>query len=370
MEEIPRDYHNENNAFAAQWTRNLMKAGHIPDGFVDERDIRDVQPMDLWGFTRCHFFSGIAGWAYALRLAGIPTISRFGPEVARASHFPPPDKVKAPPMIDTFGPHGSSSSKSRDLTECLASRLKRQLATAGSTLFSLTWKDKATPAGRPYCLLRASALHISDSDCGSWPTPVANDDNKSPEAHLAMKLRMGERDGTGSKRTAITSLQVMAKTASWRTPQATDGDHGGPNARDRSGAPHLSGQAAQAAWPTPNGEDAKAGARNIEGRKQVSLPRTAAWSTPRANKWGFPDAHGSQEAPWATPTANEKRRSEDFQEGRSLNAAEALGPKPIGLSVGTAKAGQLSPAHSRWLMGYPKCWDDCAPTVSPKSRKR
>jgi DNA (cytosine-5)-methyltransferase 1 len=68
----PRDYHNENNAFAAQWTRNLMKAGHIPDGFVDERDIRDVQPMDLWGFTRCHFFSGLAGWACALRLAGVP----------------------------------------------------------------------------------------------------------------------------------------------------------------------------------------------------------------------------------------------------------------------------------------------------------
>jgi hypothetical protein len=45
-----------------------------------------------------------------------------------------------------------------------------------------------------------------------WPTPVANDDNKTPEAHLAMKRRMGERDGTGANRTAITSLQVMAKT--------------------------------------------------------------------------------------------------------------------------------------------------------------
>lgn len=44
-----------------------------------------------------------------------------------------------------------------------------------------------------------------------WPTPVANDDNKTPEAHLAMKARMGQRDGTGSKRTAITSLQVMVK---------------------------------------------------------------------------------------------------------------------------------------------------------------
>ena len=66
-----RDYHNEIDPYAAQWTRNLMKKGLIPDGFVDERDVRDVQPMDLWGFTRCHFFSGIAGWACALRLAGV-----------------------------------------------------------------------------------------------------------------------------------------------------------------------------------------------------------------------------------------------------------------------------------------------------------
>jgi len=30
---------------------------------------------------------------------------------------------------------------------------------------------------------------------GLWPTATANDDNKTPEAHLAMKQRMGERDG-------------------------------------------------------------------------------------------------------------------------------------------------------------------------------
>jgi hypothetical protein len=43
------------------------------------------------------------------------------------------------------------------------------------------------------------------------PTPVANDDNKSPEAHLAMKRRLSEADG--SNRTQITSLQVLAKAA-------------------------------------------------------------------------------------------------------------------------------------------------------------
>jgi len=47
----------------------------------------------------------------------------------------------------------------------------------------------------------------------SWATPCSNDDNKSVEAHLAMKKRMGERDGTGANRTAITSLQVQAKLA-------------------------------------------------------------------------------------------------------------------------------------------------------------
>jgi len=44
---------------------------------------------------------------------------------------------------------------------------------AGSTLFSLTWKAKATPAGRPYSQLAASARRISGSACGSWPTPMA-----------------------------------------------------------------------------------------------------------------------------------------------------------------------------------------------------
>ena len=56
----------------------------------------------------------------------------------------------------------------------------------------------------------------------TWPTPVANPDNKTPEAHLAMKLRMGERDGTHSNRTAITDLQVMAKAIGTTTSGSPD----------------------------------------------------------------------------------------------------------------------------------------------------
>jgi hypothetical protein len=55
-------------------------------------------------------------------------------------------------------------------------------------------------------------------DRAQWPTPTANPDNKTPEAHLAMKERMG-----GNRKT-ITDCQVAMKAQSgmWVTPSARD----------------------------------------------------------------------------------------------------------------------------------------------------
>ncbi|UOF77639.1 5 cytosine DNA methyltransferase [Caudoviricetes sp.] len=63
-------YYNEIDLYAAEWLRNLIKAGHIADGEVDTRSIVDVQPEEIKHFDQCHFFAGIAGWSHALRLAG------------------------------------------------------------------------------------------------------------------------------------------------------------------------------------------------------------------------------------------------------------------------------------------------------------
>jgi len=65
-------YYNEFDKDAAAWLRVLIDRGLIAPGVVDERDIQDVRPDEIRGFTQCHFFAGIGGWPLALRNAGWP----------------------------------------------------------------------------------------------------------------------------------------------------------------------------------------------------------------------------------------------------------------------------------------------------------
>ena len=68
----PEAYYNENDPEMAAWLRRLVSAGHITPGVVDERDIRDVAPGDLLGYSQHHFFAGVGVWSWALRGAGWP----------------------------------------------------------------------------------------------------------------------------------------------------------------------------------------------------------------------------------------------------------------------------------------------------------
>lgn len=62
-------YYNDNDANVCAWTRELIKAGLITDGDVDERPCQEVSGKDLVGYDRVHFFSGICGWDLALNIA-------------------------------------------------------------------------------------------------------------------------------------------------------------------------------------------------------------------------------------------------------------------------------------------------------------
>ena len=50
-------YYNEIDGFACDWLQNLMDAGQITPGRIDDRDIREVQPEDLAGYERVHWLS-------------------------------------------------------------------------------------------------------------------------------------------------------------------------------------------------------------------------------------------------------------------------------------------------------------------------
>jgi DNA (cytosine-5)-methyltransferase 1 len=66
------NFYNDCDEFCVKWMRNLIAVGHIPPGPVDGRSIAELSGCDIAGYRQCHFFVGIGGWPYALKLAGWP----------------------------------------------------------------------------------------------------------------------------------------------------------------------------------------------------------------------------------------------------------------------------------------------------------
>jgi hypothetical protein len=175
-----------------------------------------------------------------------PTTSPSGPALAHASHSAPPEKEQDLPTSVTSGLSSIGSSPSAILQLSLESKLRARTASAGSTLYSLTWKHRATPSGRQICALRASAHRISASASGllesGWATPTVHD-TKGTDYNRYTEAGKGEgRSG---------ALQDQAQLAGWPTPATTDhkGGYGGGRMRNNKLSTDRLDVAAQIAGP-------------------------------------------------------------------------------------------------------------------------
>ncbi len=65
-------YYNDIEHFPCEVLRKNIKRGLLPEGYVDERDIREVHATDLVGYQHIHLFAGIGAFPLGFQRAGVP----------------------------------------------------------------------------------------------------------------------------------------------------------------------------------------------------------------------------------------------------------------------------------------------------------
>ena len=222
----------------------------------------------------------------------------------------------------TCGPRSSILSVSAGLSQSLASRLQAVTVLHGSTLYRLTWKERATPAGRWIPALRASVRRISDNGSTGWPTPTGN-----------------SYTGAGSgKREGGLNLQTAVELSGWPTPRSVESGHS-------------------------TGNPARAFNRKSRLEDMVFL---AGWVTPSARDWKDTPGMATERPDGRNRTDQLPRQAATAEPCRWTASGEML----TGFCAGMESGGQLNPALARWLMGLPPEWDDCAVMVTPSSHRR
>lgn len=317
-----------------------------------------------------------------------PMTGPSGQDPALASLSARQAKEKGLLMSGTYGRPGSTSfsTERRRMYLSLVSRLRTAADSLGSTLYGLTWKDRATPSGLLISALRASVRRTSGKGSSStpsdlkpgWATPATRD-YKDSEG-----MATTGTNPDGSERSRLDQLPRQAQLAGWPTPDTTNLADGTPyevqkanmdarRARVKEQGQNGSGRsmtlqfAAQATgWPTPMAKEAGPdfAIKDREKSGGVGLQTAAAmsgWPTPRTE-----DGESSG-ARWSRGTFDTLTAVATHLVGPARLTADGL--LLTGSGAGTRSGGQLNPAHARWLMGLPPEWCACAPTATASSRK-
>lgn len=261
-----------------------------------------------------------------------------------------------PPAHDTSG--RSKTQKAKHGCACLT--LDAQLA-GWPTALTRDWKDSPgqAPTGvNPDGSHRDRTDNLSSkSQLAGWGTPLSNHANGSPEGFLERKRKSVERGNKMGISMSDLNMQAQSYLTGWPTARQADGEknvrtlEGSLSEIERKGSPQDLAQATQiTGWPTPMSMPLAKAGQSQPGNNDY-IRRTEALMGKEVK------GHNLGQLLESLPSDQPVRLT-------------ATGQMLTGSSAGMESGGQLDPSHSRWLMGLPPEWDDCAPTETLSSLRK